>query len=92
MNKLQLLALFKMGRFFVLVAGLIAYALDLSMTYHYLGFLDPFKAIIGLIILISATLAAHYANEYVDVDTDSLTRRTWFSGGSGVLPSKIFNF
>lgn len=54
-----------------------------------IGFLDPFKAIIGLNILIYATLAAHYTNEYVDVDTDSLTRRNWFSGRSGVLPSKI---
>lgn len=89
MNRLQILALLKMGRFFVLIAGLIAYTLGLSMAYYDLGFLDLPKAVLGLTILISATLSAHYANEYADVDTDSLTRRTWFSGGSGVLPSKI---
>lgn len=92
MNKLQMLALFKMGRFFVLVAGLIAYALVLSIAQHDIGFLNLFKATIGFTILISANLAAHYANEYAYVDTYSLTHRTWFSGGNGVLPSKIFNF
>lgn len=89
MNKLQLLALLKMGRFFVLIAGLIAYTLGLSMAFHDLGFIYIPNAVVGLLILVSATLMAHYANEYADVDTDSLTRRTWFSGGSGVLPSKI---
>lgn len=39
--------------------------------------------------MISATLTANYANEYADVDTDTITCRTWFSGGSGVLTSKI---
>ncbi len=89
MEKKQLIALIMMGRFFVLISGLIAYSLGLSLAYYDLGFLDPFKAFIGLAILVSATLAAHYANEYADVDTDTITRRTWFSGGSGVLPSKM---
>ncbi|MGF7119436.1 prenyltransferase [Methanobacterium oryzae] len=89
MNKLQIWALLKIGRFFVLIAGIIAFILGLSMAYYDLGFLDPLKAIIGLSILVLATLAAHYANEYADIDTDTITRRTWFSGGSGVLPSKI---
>ncbi len=38
----------------------------------------------GLAILLPAVVAAHYANEYADVETDALTRRTPFSGGSGV--------
>ncbi len=89
MNKIQFKALIKMGRPFVLVAGLIAYILGLSLAYFYIRNLNILNAIIGLLILITATLMAHYANEYADVDTDSLTRRTWFSGGSGVLPSGI---
>ena len=89
MEKTQLIALLKMGRFFILIAGLIAYSLGLSMAYNIQGFINPANAVIGLAILISATLVAHYANEYADVDTDTITRRTWFSGGSGVLPSKI---
>lgn len=87
MNRIQFMALIKMGRPFVLIAGLIAYFLGLSLAYFYIKNINIYNAIIGLLILTSATLMAHYANEYADVDTDSLTRRTWFSGGSGVLPS-----
>lgn len=83
----NLLAMIRLGRPFVLVAGIIAYALGLSMAYHDIGMIEWPLAWLGLVILISATLMAHYANEYADVDTDSITRRTFFSGGSGVLPS-----
>lgn len=37
--------------------------------------------------LILVTLSIHYANECADYETDALTRRTPFSGGSGVLPA-----
>jgi 1,4-dihydroxy-2-naphthoate octaprenyltransferase len=40
----------------------------------------------GLGALIPVVIAAHFANEFSDVETDALTRRTPFSGGSGVLP------
>jgi len=39
----------------------------------------------GLVLLLSA-VSVHLANEYVDVETDAITHRTPFSGGSGVLP------
>lgn len=39
----------------------------------------------GIVLLVSA-VSVHLANEYVDVDTDAITHRTPFSGGSGVLP------
>ena len=78
-----------MGRPFILIAGLIAYGLGLSIAYHNLGTIKLLPAFLGLLILLMATMMAHYANEYADVDTDTLTRRTWFSGGSGVLPSGI---
>ena len=39
----------------------------------------------GLAVLVPVTLASHYANEYADFETDALTVRTPFSGGSGVL-------
>ena len=45
--------------------------------------------ILSLAVMVSAILMGHYANEYADVDTDSLTKRTLYSGGSGVLPSGI---
>jgi 1,4-dihydroxy-2-naphthoate octaprenyltransferase len=89
MNRQQLSAMVKLGRPFVVIAGLIAFLYGSSMAYHDLGVLSDIMAILGLIIMVSAIFMAHYANEYADQDTDALTRRTWFSGGSGVLPSGI---
>ena len=39
----------------------------------------------GLMALIPASASVHYANEYADYETDKLTVRTAFSGGSGAL-------
>lgn len=39
----------------------------------------------GLLALIPASASVHYANEYADYETDNLTVRTAFSGGSGAL-------
>lgn len=41
----------------------------------------------GLSVLMLVSISVHYANEYADWETDALTQRTWFSGGSGALPS-----
>ncbi len=84
---IRLLALLKMGRFLVLLSGVAAYGLGLSMAYYDLGQVSWLRAGLGLLVMSLGTLMAHYANEYADVDTDAVTRRTYFSGGSGVLPS-----
>ncbi len=85
----RLLALLKMGRFLVLLAGVAAYALGLAMAYYDLGMVSWMRAGMGLLIMAFGTLMAHYANEFADIDTDLITRRTYFSGGSGVLPAGI---
>ena len=41
----------------------------------------------GWVALIPVAISIHYANEYADYETDQLTTRTLFSGGSGVLVS-----
>lgn len=46
---------------------------------------DSGTAIGHLVALLLVAASIHYANEYADVETDKLTRRTPFSGGSGVL-------
>jgi 1,4-dihydroxy-2-naphthoate octaprenyltransferase len=79
----------RLGRPLVLVAGIIAYALGMSMAFYELGYMDWGLAALGLLIMSTATFMAHYANEYADLDTDSITRRTMFSGGSGVLPAGL---
>ena len=43
------------------------------------------RILVGALGLIAAALAIHYANEFADADTDALTNRTPFSGGSGAL-------
>jgi 1,4-dihydroxy-2-naphthoate octaprenyltransferase len=83
----RVVAIIKLGRPFVIVAGLLAFALGAAMAFHRLGALDAGRLGIGLLIMVMAILMAHYANEYADVDTDRISGRTWFSGGSGVLPS-----
>ena len=39
----------------------------------------------GYLIIIPISASIHYANEYADYETDRLTTRTPFSGGSGAL-------
>jgi 1,4-dihydroxy-2-naphthoate polyprenyltransferase len=87
--KKQIMAVLKMGRFLVLLAGVAAYLLGLAYTFYETGFVDWLRAGLGFLLMCLGTLSAHYADEYADVDTDSITRRTMFSGGSGVLPSGI---
>jgi 1,4-dihydroxy-2-naphthoate octaprenyltransferase len=43
------------------------------------------QVVTGLLALLPVSVAVHYANEYADADTDALTDRTPFSGGSGAL-------
>jgi 1,4-dihydroxy-2-naphthoate octaprenyltransferase len=76
----------RMARPFVLLAGVLAYLVGLAYAWSRLGSIDAFAAGYGLLVLMTATMMGHYADEYADLDTDTLTRRTWFSGGSGVLP------
>jgi 1,4-dihydroxy-2-naphthoate polyprenyltransferase len=40
---------------------------------------------IGLLVFIPTSASIHFANEYADFDTDALTERTPYSGGSGAL-------
>ena len=40
----------------------------------------------GFLALIPVSISIHFANEYADYETDRLTVRTPFSGGSGALP------
>lgn len=72
----------------------LVYALGLGMAAGSdgaTGIADPFDAAFvtsataGSVVLVPATAAIHYANEYADYETDRLTTPTPFSGGSGAL-------
>lgn len=46
---------------------------------------DRLLVVAGLMALVPTALSVHYANEYADHETDALTNRTPYSGGSGAL-------
>jgi 1,4-dihydroxy-2-naphthoate octaprenyltransferase len=46
---------------------------------------DPASVVVGLVALLTVAAGIHLANEYADHETDRLTSRTPFSGGSGAL-------
>ncbi|PSP98119.1 1,4-dihydroxy-2-naphthoate octaprenyltransferase [Halobacteriales archaeon QS_4_70_19] len=47
--------------------------------------LAPDQVVAGVVALLPVAASVHYANEYADYETDALTDRTPFSGGSGGL-------
>jgi 1,4-dihydroxy-2-naphthoate octaprenyltransferase len=47
---------------------------------------NPTSFLYGLVTIIPVSMSIHFANEYADSETDALTIRTLFSGGSGALP------
>ncbi|MCU0861771.1 MAG: prenyltransferase [Methanomassiliicoccales archaeon] len=89
MSAERALAMVRMGRPLVLVAGLLAFFAGACMAWWRVVELPMGTLLASLLIMVSAILMGHYANEYADFDTDSITRRTLFSGGSGVLPSGV---
>jgi len=51
--------------------------------------LEVNSVILSFITTIMVSASIHYTNEYADYETDALTVRTPYSGGSGVLPSGL---
>ncbi len=85
----RIVALFRMSRPQMLAVGVLVCALGVLMGAHATGDVRWSSAAAGLVALLAANLCAHFADEYTDRDTDALSQRTWFSGGSGVLPSGL---
>lgn len=73
MRPLQLLAVLAVA----LTGAFAAIAQGATLKLPYL--------ISGLLPLLAVAISIHYANEYADAETDTLTTRTPFSGGSGAL-------
>ncbi len=67
----------------VLLIGVV-YAAGVAVA-RAAGDVDPVAVLIGLIALVLVAASVHYANEFADAETDAITRRTPFSGGSGAL-------
>jgi len=77
--------LFKMARPAQLLLLALVYifgsiiSLAMGMAFHRAAF------VAGLLAFIPTCASIHFANEYADFETDALTERTPYSGGSGAL-------
>jgi 1,4-dihydroxy-2-naphthoate octaprenyltransferase len=79
-------AMMLMARPQMIAAGVLVYVLGVAVgRAAAAGSVSWEAAGAGLLVFIAANLCAHYADEYADMDTDALSQRTWFSGGSGAL-------
>lgn len=84
--RLYISVLFKMSRPAQLLLLTLVYifgsviALALGVPFHASAFA------FGLLVFIPTCASIHFANEYADFETDALTERTRYSGGSGALP------
>ncbi|WP_410285024.1 prenyltransferase [Halorubrum sp.] len=84
-RRVVLVALWRMSRPAQLALIALVYALGVAMALGRGATADPRSVGLGLVALLPIAASVHYANEYADVETDALTDRTPFSGGSGAL-------
>ena len=84
-RRAALVALWRMSRPAQLALIALVYALGVAMAVGRGAAADPRSVALGLAALLPVAASVHYANEYADVETDALTDRTPFSGGSGAL-------
>lgn len=80
------LALFAMARPLQLLAVTAVYLIGVAMAVERGYDASVSGLVIGYAALILVSASIHYSNEYADYETDALTTRTPFSGGSGALP------
>jgi 1,4-dihydroxy-2-naphthoate octaprenyltransferase len=87
----KLIAFIILTRPLFLAGAAILYLLGVFFARSQGITLDVSRVLLGQAIITSIQLMTHYSNEYYDLETDRLTGadRTFFSGGSGVLPSGI---
>lgn len=87
-QKVKILSvLWRMARPTHLLLITFVYLLGATMALALRATFDSQRLFFGLVVLILASASVHYANEYADYETDALTQRTLFSGGSGALPN-----
>ncbi len=78
--------LWRMARPTNLLLIAFVYLLGATMAMALGAAFDAQLLLFGLVVLLFVSSSVHYANEHADYETDALTQRTLFSGGSGALP------
>ncbi len=84
-------ALWGMARPLIMVSVYLVFILGLLAARAHGSMIDLRTLGAGLIALTLVMLSVHYANEYADYETDRLSTRTPYSGGSGVLPRGLIS-
>jgi 1,4-dihydroxy-2-naphthoate octaprenyltransferase len=82
---LVLRALVAMSRPDQLLLMALLYATGVVVALSGGASLDVVPVVAGFLLFLPVAVSVHYANEYADYETDRLTTRTPFSGGSGAL-------
>lgn len=85
----SLLGLWAMSRPLVLVSNILSWLFGVSIAFGSGWSIELLSFGLGFSAMVLVSVSVHYVNEYADYQTDKLTSRTIYSGGSGVLPSGI---
>jgi 1,4-dihydroxy-2-naphthoate octaprenyltransferase len=81
----MLVGLYRMARPAQLSVICLVYGMGVLLGLAHGTPADGVDIIVGFAALFPAALSVHFVNEYADYETDMLTERTPFSGGSGAL-------
>lgn len=82
----RVVAFVRLARAPFLLGGFAGFALGAAVA-RFDGYpLDVARYVVAQALVTAFHLMVHFANEYYDQETDALTTRTHWSGGSGVLP------
>jgi 1,4-dihydroxy-2-naphthoate octaprenyltransferase len=83
----RLIAFARLARPAFLAGGFTGFALGAAVA-HFDGYAIGWRAyLLGQIMVTAYHLMVHFGNDYYDQDTDAITVRTAWSGGSGVIPN-----
>ena len=84
---------FRAIRIRFLLASVIAVTTGLTISYWRTGQIDPFNGILTYVGVVFLHASVDLLNDYWDHrrGIDSMTTRTKFSGGTGVLPEKLLS-
>lgn len=78
-------AMVRLSRPHMFVAGALLYAIGVALSSTHETHVDISLAISGLIAVFFGQISGQIANDYWDLEGDRGSRRTLFSGGSGIL-------
>jgi len=85
----QLWGIVRMTRPLILVSTFSSWFLGVAIALGLVYAFSWTSFAYGLIVMLLVSSSIHLVNEYADFETDKLTRRTLYNGGSGVLPSGL---